>query len=516
MIRLNPVCYTKSRLCQSLCLLLFMLFGVTFFHSQAYAETIILSDTIPSQNTNWIDALTIPAFDPKLGELTAITLTFETPIIGSVSYENTSNETVLITSTHAISVNLQLPNGTVLNNFPSVFRTDTVPPFDGRADFGGTSGASFELNTSLHVSQVYTTSADLAWFYGVDLLRFPVTAKGASSIRGPGNFNAILRTQAAGANFTTYLTYLPLEFAVKKLTNGRDADGADDADVPIISPRAPVTWTYLVTNTGAMAIPLADITVTDSDPHVIPLFDPASDDGDRILAPGEVWRYYAVGTALDLSIAERTPLVVDGCRGTTDPQALRAYENFVTVTIRDVAKMDPSHYCNPTTRRFEPALAFAKLINGFDANGPDDHDVPFVFPGTVLTWTYLVTNTGNISFTFDQVTLQDDDRSLQINFDATSDDGNAMLQPGEQWRFFARGAARNLLFDTTSITIVAGCDPNNSGNKSAAYRNIGMVTVGNLRITDPAHYCNFPPTEIADDSRGREETRSLYLPLIAR
>jgi archaellum component FlaG (FlaF/FlaG flagellin family) len=350
----------------------------------------------------------------------------------------------------------------------------------------------------------------------VVLWRFPVTATGASSILGPGNFNAILRAQAAGANFTTYLTYLPLDFTVKKLTNGRDADGANDADVPIIFPRAPVTWTYLVTNTGAMAIPLADIAVTDSDPHVAPLFDPASDDGDRILAPGEVWRYYAVGTALDLSVAERSPLVVDGCRGTTDPQTLRAYENFVTVTIRDVAKMDPSHYCNPTTRRLEPALAFAKLINGFDADGPNDRDVPFVFPGTVVTWTYLVTNTGNISFTFDQVTLQDDDRSLQINFDATSDDGDAMLQPSEQWRFFASAAARNLLFDTTSITIVAGCDPSNSGNKSAAYRNIGMVTVGNLRLTDPAHYCNFPPTEITDDSRGRGETRSLYLPLVAR
>ncbi len=516
MIRVNMMTNGKSYMGRIVCHMLFVLFGLLFSCNHVRAETIVLSDTIPSQNTNWIDALEIPAFDPRWGELTTITVTFETPIVGSVSYENTSNETVLITSTHAISINLQLPNGGLLNSFPNAIRIDRVPPFDGLADFGGASGANFDMSTSVKLSQLYTTSMDLDWFYGPAPLRFPITATGASSILGPGNFDAILRSQAAGANFTTYFAYLPLDFTVKKLTNQRLADNADDADVPLLFPGAPVTWTYLVTNTGAMIIPLADITVNDSDPSVAPIFDPTSDDGDRLLSPGEVWRYYAVGTALNLQFAPADSLIVDGCRGLQEPQVLRAYENSVTVEIRDVRKTDVSHYCNPTTRRAAPSIAFAKLINNADANGPDDPDVPFVFPGTTLTWSYLVTNTGNISFTVDQVTLLDDDPTLAILFDANSDDGDGMLAPGEQWRFFATGVARNLLFDTSNITLVSGCDPALSGNKSVAYRNTGTVTIGNLTASDPAHYCNFPPTVLPDDSSGRSGMHPIYLPLIAR
>ncbi len=508
--------YIKSYAERTIVLLLFVLLWFGFSYNSVRAETIVLSDTIPSQNTNWVDTLTIPAFDPKWGELTSITVTFETPIAGSVSYENTSNETVLITSSHAISINLELPNGHLLNSFPHARRIDSVPPFDGTADFGGTSGASFDMRTSITLSLVYSDSTDLAWFYGSQPLRFPITATGASSILGPGNFDAILRSQAAGANITTYFSYLPLDFTVKKLTNQHSANDADGTDVPSLFPGAPVTWTYFVTNTGSMTIPLVDISVTDSDPNVTPIFDPASDDGDRLLNPGEVWRYYAVGIALDLRLPQVGTLIVDGCHGLLDPQVLRAYENSVTVEIRGIHKTDESHYCNPTISRAAPSIAFAKLINNADANGPDDPDVPFVFAGTTLTWSYLVTNTGNISFTAGQVTLLDDDPTLTILFDTSSDDGDGILAPGEQWRFFATGIARNLLLDSSNITLVSGCDPGLSGKKAIAYRNTGTIIVGNLTNSDPAHYCNFPPTVIQEDPGGRSGMHPIYLPLIVR
>jgi len=516
MIRLNVNIDKKSYTTRSLLFLLFLCCWVGLSSNHVRAETIVLSDTVPLKNTNWVDTLEIPAFEPKWGALTAVTVTFETPIAGSVSYENTSNEPVAITSTHAISINLQLPNGHRLHRFPNVHRVDTVPPFDGLADFAGLSGATFAMSTSITLSQHYTTSTDLAWFYGPSPLRFLITATGASSILGPGNFDAILRSQAAGANFTTYFTYLPLDFAVKKLTNQRHADDANGTDVPPIFAGAPVTWTYLVTNTGAVAIPMAEIAMLESDPSVTPIFDPTSDDGDRLLSPGEVWRYTAVGKALDLRLAYSDHELVDGCRGVLDSPLLRAYENSVTVEIRGLRKMDLSHYCNPTTRRSAPALTFAKLINNADANGPDDPDVPFVFPGALLEWRYLVTNTGNISFTVEEVTVADDDPTLTIHFDATSDDGDGLLAPGEQWRFVATAAARNLLFDMSDITLVDGCDPALSGNKSVAYRNIGTVTVGELSVSDPAHYCNIPPTVLTEDSGHGSDPRPFYLPLIVR
>ena len=55
-----------------------------------------------------------------------------------------------------------------------------------------------------------------------------------------------------------------------------------------------MTWTYDVANTGNA--PLAGVTVTD-DQGVAPIFDPASDDGNGLLDPGETWVYEATGTA---------------------------------------------------------------------------------------------------------------------------------------------------------------------------------------------------------------------------
>jgi len=494
----------------------FILVALFLTYQEARAESIVVSDDVPPQNTNWSDELAIPAFDPAWGTLRAVTITFETPITGSVSYENTSNESVSITSTHAVTAIIKLPDGSEILSMPSAARVDTVPPFDGVADFAGSSGASFEITTTMLITQVFTAIDTLALFYGEEPIRFPITATGASQILGPGNFDAIFRAQAASAAFTIYYAYQVPAFVVEKLTNQQDADDANGRDVPVIAPGASVTWTYLLTNTGTKVISLSDITITDSDPSVIPVFDPSSDDGDQLLSPGEVWRYHARGLALDLQAEQHNSLVVNGCRGVSTPQLLRAYENSVDVIIDDIIQTDSSHYCNPTVRRLVPSLSFAKLINGQDANGPADADVPYVFPGTTMTWTYLITNTGDISFTFAQVNLEDDDSTLVITFDSTSDNGDLLLSPNEVWRFVAIGTARNLLLDTTDITVVPGCDPTNAGNTSFAYRNIARLTVTDIEISDPAHYCNFPPTVVAGEPAPTIHPHAFYLPLIAK
>lgn len=159
----------------------------------ARAETIVVSDHIPPRNTNWSDELVVPAFDPEWGKLTTITLTFETPITGSVSYENTSNDTVLITSTHGVTASLELPDGSLIYSRPNAKRIDLVPPSDGVADFQGESGGSFEMTTTMIITQKISSPELLSLFVGKDFIHFPVTATGVSRILGPGNFNAIFR-----------------------------------------------------------------------------------------------------------------------------------------------------------------------------------------------------------------------------------------------------------------------------------------------------------------------------------
>jgi len=632
-------------------------FWLTNQPNAAFAQTITVSDTVPARTTNWYDRLTLPAFPAAVGQLTAVTLTLETPIAGRVSYENTGSKPALITSTHAVRIDLGLLDGTVIRTTPLITRVDTVSAYDGVADYGGTSGATFTMDTSLLVTRRYTTPVALAQFYGNGLLSFPITATGASNIEGPGNFNAILRAQAAGATFALYLAYLPLDFEVKKLTNGlpaTDPDGTElpvvapgdpvvwyyevynrgqvnltlrdiqitdsdptltpqfeptsddgdgllspgerwryvatgiahdlsappptmtvvdgchrlaqaqpgmayentvlvtvrgatetatshycnpvtppapglalgkftnsrratdpnDSDVPIVVAGAPITWTYLVTNTGNVTFTLAAITLTDSDRHVQPIFDATSDDGDRLLSPGERWRYYAHGTAQDLRNPDPGTTVVTGCRGASTP-TVKAYENLATVHAQGITQTAISHYCNPDRRALLPGIAIRKLINGHDANKPDDADVPLFLSGAPIIWTYIVTNTGSISFTLADLTVTDDDHSLTVKFDRSSDNGDGLLAPDERWRFFAEGTARNLLLNTSGITLVNGCDPNKTGSKTLTYRNIGTVQVGTLIDQDPSHYCNLPPTGI-ENQDGETLSQHTFLPLIAR
>lgn len=79
---------------------------------------------------------------------------------------------------------------------------------------------------------------------------------------------------------------------IEKRTNGVDGDQLDSS--VRIAPGDPVHWSYEVTNTGNIGFLFKDISVTDNDPSIIPIFDPTSDVGnDGILSPGETWIYRA-------------------------------------------------------------------------------------------------------------------------------------------------------------------------------------------------------------------------------
>jgi uncharacterized repeat protein (TIGR01451 family) len=283
--------------------------------------------------------------------------------------------------------------------------------------------------------------------------------------------------------------------AIEKLTNGNDADGANDVDVPVIAPGNVVVWTYRVTNTGNVSFALEDVTVTDDQPGVSPVFDAASDDGDSILSPGEVWLYTATLPAEDLMNSVSGATIVDGCDPGNTGITRDTYENIGTVIAGEATDMDPSHYCNPV-----PGIDIEKLTNGNDADGANDNDVPQIAPGDTVTWTYIVTNTGEVTFTSGEVVVTDDQfpfTGVSPVFDPDSDDGgDGLLSPGEQWLYTASQPAETLATSVSGVTIVAGCDADNTGNTRETYENLGTVVAGSLTDSDPSHYCNPPPQEL--------------------
>lgn len=285
---------------------------------------------------------------------------------------------------------------------------------------------------------------------------------------------------------------------LEKKTNGFDADDSNDPDVPQVKPGADVVWTYLVCNTGNVAFALADVIVSDSQPGIMPLFDPTSDvNGDEVLSPGETWTYRATAPAQTLRIPEPGITVVEGCDPTDIGKTRPTYQNTGTVTADSVSDSDDSHYCNP-----DPGIDIEKFTNGpgqspqnaDHANGPD---MPEIEAGQTVTWTYLVTNTGEIAYAITEVTVADDQPGVTPILDRASDvDRDEILSPGEVWIYRASGVAQDLTAPTSTVTIVDGCAPGEDELPGFAYENIGSVAAGDATDFDPSHYCNPPRPSI--------------------
>lgn len=296
---------------------------------------------------------------------------------------------------------------------------------------------------------------------------------------------------------------------IEKLTNGNQADGANDTDVPEIAAGDPVTWSYIVTNDSTVSIPQSDITVTDDivgNLMVAGVVQPGvtfadNGDGDAVLAPAEAWTLTVTQTAPDLSDPAQTVglTIVDGCNpsGNTVPGARETYENIATVTIPGDSDSDPSHFCNP-----RPGIDIEKLTNGNQADGANDADVPEIAPGDPVIWSYIVTNDSQEAIPQADISVSDDIiGAIMVNGVVQSGvtfvdngDGDAVLAPAESWTFTVQQIAPDLSDSTQTVgmTIVDGCAPATGTGPGSreTYENIATVTIPGDSDSDPSHYCN--------------------------
>jgi uncharacterized repeat protein (TIGR01451 family) len=173
--------------------------------------------------------------------------------------------------------------------------------------------------------------------------------------------------------------------SIKKFTNGIDAD---DPNGPLIEVGDPVTWTYVVQNTGN--VDLEDVAVTDD---IIAAADIDCGGGSNIiplLRPGGANLVVCVATGVAVAdqyantgtVADGVPLDEDG-----DPiPGLDSPEDD-----------DDSHYFG-----VEPSVDVEKTTNTVDADTPAG---PLAEAGSTVTWEYTVVNDGNVPLT--DVTLVD-------------------------------------------------------------------------------------------------------------
>jgi uncharacterized repeat protein (TIGR01451 family) len=151
------------------------------------------------------------------------------------------------------------------------------------------------------------------------------------------------------------------------------------------------------------------------------------------------------------------------------------YSNVATVTGRTLTNLpglppipvsdtNPSHYFGLLPDQV-PAIEIKKYTNGEDADTPTG---PFVEVGSTVTWTYVVSNTGEVPLS--DVTVTDDHVGVTPSFVDGDSNGNQLLDLGELWLFQATGIAIEGQYANTGT--VTGTSPGGQ----------------DVTDTDPSHY----------------------------
>ena len=226
---------------------------------------------------------------------------------------------------------------------------------------------------------------------------------------------------------------------VQKSTNGEDAD---DPTGPIVNVGDPLEWTYVVTNIGNLQI--AQLTVTDRPEGLVPCRADS-------LAPGE-----------------STTCAINGIA------VAGQYSNQATATAQsrlgEVTDTDPSHYFGS-----DPDVSLNKLTAGGDGL-----ELPV---GCPVTWTYEVTNTGNIGLT--DIVVSDDEQG-----DARCP--SRVLAPSDSMTCQLTGTVTEGFYDNVG-TVTASAEVDNEVEASDASSYTGVVVPPTCADAYPSVDILWPP-----------------------
>lgn len=285
-------------------------------------------------------------------------------------------------------------------------------------------------------------------------------------------------TTGTNSDQANYIGVTP-KIAIDKVTvdgtldaNGNLASGAAGDNLIIIAGEK-ILWEYKVTNAGDVA--LSNVTVTDNQ-GVTPTsllngdgFNVGDSNEDGKLDTSETWIYTAAGTA------------IDGAYGNTGT-ASGSFTDSAGHT-KPVTASDGSGYTGVT-----PAIQIDKVTTGVDSvtvvNGvvtsthTSTGDGLSFLAGYGVTWTYTVTNAGDVALSTISVT---DDQSgvtptavLQGGYNVGDANHNGLLDVGESWIYTASGTA--ILGNYSNI-----------GTATGSFTDTALHTV-NPTASDPSSY----------------------------
>src|SRR5207247_1795996 len=194
---------------------------------------------------------------------------------------------------------------------------------------------------------------------------------------------------------------------IVKLTNNTNNDSAPGLHVLAGSA---VTWTYVVTNPGNE--PLKSVSVVDD--RIGTVSAPTGDaNSNGLLDAGETWTYTATGTAVSGQYSNLGTAAGAG-----------------NVSNTAVTHSNPDFYFG-----LNPAINIVKLTNNTNNDVAPGLQVP---AGSIVTWTYIVTNPGNEPLKSVSVV---DDHIGALSAHTGDANSNGLLDAGETWTYTATGTA---------------------------------------------------------------------------
>ena len=177
----------------------------------AQATTISYVTTAnPPMTTNFSGNLSVQKFDTDLGALQSVSFTLAGTVVSNIKFESLDAAASTITGTSSANITLTRPDSTTLVTvLPSQSRSQSETAFDGKIDFGGTSGDTFNglTGNSSNSSGVLTSASDKALFSqaGGGTILLPYSASGTSNVGGAGNVVSQINTQATAGLTVTYV-----------------------------------------------------------------------------------------------------------------------------------------------------------------------------------------------------------------------------------------------------------------------------------------------------------------------
>lgn len=185
------------------------------FNSQATqaASVSYSASTGDFATTNWTKALNIQKFDTKLGTLTGVVFSLTGDIQGTVKAENESNRAATITT--ELKSSLKLSSADVfglplIETIPLYQAVQSVGRYDGKRDFGGTSGFSSGLLSATKTdTKTYDNTNPFYSFIsqavsGPGNITFTLDALGLSNATGSGNITSNFTNLAKAGLTVTY------------------------------------------------------------------------------------------------------------------------------------------------------------------------------------------------------------------------------------------------------------------------------------------------------------------------